>query len=145
MPRDDHNGSRGVWEPSQYHWITGRDTHGGRAAGPAMAAEDDRDADDDAGEGLELAIERGETLAGFEDVCWPDIQGYLYTGLGTRPVVICMICQARELVIEGLQPRDEGADQEELVVLSCDHVVGGTCWNQWAASQEQYLKCPLCS
>lgn len=59
--------------------------------------------------------------------------------------MICMICQARELVIEGLQPRNEGIDQEELVVLSCDRVVGGTCWNQWAASQGQYLKCPLCS
>lgn len=72
-PRDDYNGSRGVWEPSQDHWITSRDTHGGRDAGTAMAAEDDRDADDEVGEGLELTIDRGETLAGFEDVYWPDI------------------------------------------------------------------------
>lgn len=83
-----------------------------------------------------------------EEVYRPNVDEYILTGMGSRPVVICVICQTNELVIDGLQPRRAGAEQEGCFTLACNHMVGASCWNKWVSIQRgggRDVKCPICN
>lgn len=99
--------------------------------------------------GSDDGVQRARPAAStHEEVYWPNVEEYLLTGRGSRPVVICSVCQTSELVIEGLQPPNISVEQEECVVLSCGHVVGERCWSQWASFQvgaRKIVKCPVCN
>lgn len=94
------------------------------------------------------AQDKDETQETHKECYWRNISRYLRTEQGSRPVVMCMICHEKEIVIRELQPRRDDGDQEEPCIFSCGHVVGATCWHKWGEFREGTRKdwrCPICN
>jgi hypothetical protein len=103
---------------------------------------------DDSGSVFEAREGETQVAASTNEVYWPNIEEYILTRAGPRPLVICAICQTNQLVIEDLQPASGDGEEEEPLTLGCDHVVGVTCWYQWARAQQddgRDIKCPICN
>ncbi len=86
-----------------------------------------------------------EAVETHAEAFWPNIERYISSRSGSKPVVTCVICQASDLVIPGLQERDTDETLEELEVLPCGHVVGADCFGEWEAVAAKPVKCPVCN
>ncbi len=80
-----------------------------------------------------------------EEVFWPNVELYISSPAGSRPIVECIIC-ANRLVIRDLQnPQDDTSQQyEEHTVLPCGHMIGTGCFREWEAIAASPVKCPVC-
>lgn len=86
-----------------------------------------------------------EDADAIEERYFPNISHWLTTRQGPKPKVTCLMC-TEELVIDGLQPRDE--NREEPFVLDCLHVFGKECLaglvDAVPALDRQAPRCPVC-
>jgi len=84
----------------------------------------------------------------LEETVWANIERYLRTRNGPKPLVTCGICQ-NELVVPGLQGDD--GEREAMRKLPCGHVLGSDCTDRWIETRlndhsldDNVAKCPFC-
>ncbi|KAK0621010.1 hypothetical protein B0T14DRAFT_497420 [Immersiella caudata] len=84
----------------------------------------------------------------IEETVWANIETYLRTRRGPRPLVLCCICE-EELVVPGLQ--EDNGQRETMKKLPCGHVLGAECVGIWintrlndSTSRDTIPKCPYC-
>ena len=84
----------------------------------------------------------------LEETVWANIERYLRTRNGPKPLVTCAICQ-NELVVPGLQEND--GEREAMRKLPCGHVLGSDCTDRWIETRlndhsldDNVAKCPFC-
>lgn len=73
------------------------------------------------------------------EIVWANIERYLRTKTGPKPVVTCVIC-SEELIIPGLQ--EANGEREKPWVLRCGHVIGLGCIHQWISMRGGYVPHP---
>lgn len=79
-----------------------------------------------------------------DETYWPNVERWLTTRSGPRPVVLCVCC-TEELVIPGLQ--SDNGEREETRRLECGHLLGAVCIGAWISDRrgtEAGARCPFC-
>lgn len=76
---------------------------------------------------------------GESEAYWPAIQQWIHSDRSApKPRVLCVFCTTELLVPELLGEGESGSGKEAMRKLTCGHVVGDVCAEQWP-------RCPFCS